>query len=60
MPWFFPLATLTAWLGVRAARTLRSEGGAGRTNAVWMLILMVLPLFFWVLTQYTAHTGIAP
>lgn len=54
MPWFLPLATVAAWLGVRAAHDLRSEGGNGRANAWWMLILMVLPLFFWLIAQFTS------
>ena len=52
MPWFFPLATLAAWLGVRAARDLRTEGETGRRNAWWMLALMFLPLFFWLIAQF--------
>jgi len=54
MPWFFPLATLAAWLGVRAARDLRSEGETGRASAWWMLVLMFLPLFFWLIAQVTS------
>ena len=60
MPWFFPLATIAAWLGVRAARDLRSEGEAGRRNAWWMLVLMALPLFFWLIAQFTSGGGIYP
>jgi hypothetical protein len=52
MPWFFPLATLAAWLGLRAARDLRTEGETGRRNARWMLVLMFLPLFFWLIAQF--------
>jgi hypothetical protein len=57
MPWFFPLATLVAWLGVRTARDLRSEGRAARTTARWMLALMSLPLVFWFIAQITAASG---
>ena len=52
MPWFLPLATMAAWLGVRAARDLRTEGEAGRRNAWWMLTLMALPLIFWLIAQF--------
>jgi hypothetical protein len=54
MPWFFPLATLTAWLGLRAARDLRIEGETGRRNAWWALVLTFLPLFFWLIAQVTS------
>ncbi|HJW34137.1 MAG TPA: hypothetical protein VJ505_12280 [Holophagaceae bacterium] len=52
MPWFLPLATLAAWLGIRAASDLRTTGETGRRNAWWMLILMFLPLFFWLIAQF--------
>ncbi|MFN7958924.1 MAG: hypothetical protein U0P46_11475 [Holophagaceae bacterium] len=57
MPWFFPLATLVAWLGVRNARSLRSEGRTARTTALWMLTLMSLPLLFWFIAQFTTASG---
>ncbi len=57
MPWFFPVATLVAWLGVRTARDLRSEGGAARTNALWLLLLMALPLLFWLIAQFATTSG---
>lgn len=57
MPWFFPLATLVAWLGVKTARDLRSEGRSARTAALWMLSLMSLPLVFWFIAQFTATSG---
>jgi hypothetical protein len=52
MPWFLPLASFAAWLGIRAARDLRTEGETGRRSAWWMLILMFLPLFFWLIAQF--------
>lgn len=55
MPWFLPLATFSAWLGTRAARDLRVEGETGRRNAWWMLVLMLLPLFSWLLAQVSAE-----
>ena len=58
MPWFLPLAALAAWLGARAARDLRAEGGASRPTAVWMLLLMLAPLFFWLVAQVTSHSGL--
>ena len=58
MPWFLPLAALTAWLGIRAARDLRVEGGASRRAAVWMLLLMWVPLFFWLVTQVASRLGL--
>ncbi|NWJ40999.1 MAG: hypothetical protein HXX12_08510 [Geothrix sp.] len=57
LPWFLPLATLVAWLGLRTARDLRAESGAGRKNAVWMLVLMFFPLFVWLMAQFTTHPG---
>lgn len=57
MPWFFPLATLVAWLGVRNVRSLRSEGRSARTRALWMLLLMSLPLIFWIIAQFTTTSG---
>jgi len=57
MPWFFPLASLVAWLGVRNARNLRSEGRSARTTARWMLALMSLPLIFWFIAQFTTNSG---
>jgi hypothetical protein len=39
-------------LGIRAARDLRTEGETGRRSAWWMLILMFLPLFFWLIAQF--------
>jgi len=57
MPWFFPVATLVAWLGVRTSRDLRSEGASARTSARWMLVLMTLPLVFWLITQVTSRIG---
>ena len=52
MPWFFPLATLSAWLGTRTAKDLRAEAGSGRKDALWVLALMLLPLFIWLLAQF--------
>jgi len=57
MPWFFPFATLIAWLGVRSARDLRSEGRAAWGNAIWLLILTTFPLFIWLIIQYTSRLG---
>lgn len=52
MPWFLPLAALAAWLGVRAALDLRAEKEAPRSSVAWMLILMSLPLLFWLIAQF--------
>jgi uncharacterized membrane protein YhaH (DUF805 family) len=57
MPWFFPVATLVAWLGVWTARDLRLEGRSARTNALWLLLLMALPLIFWLIAQFTTTSG---
>ena len=57
MPWFFPLATLVAWLGVRTVRNHRSEGRTARTTARWLLVLMSLPLVFWFIAQFTTTSG---
>jgi hypothetical protein len=59
MPWFLPLAALTAWLGTRAARSLHAEGGASRRAAAWMLLLMWVPLFFWLVTQIASRSGLS-
>lgn len=58
MPWFFPLAAFVAWLGVRSARELRAEAERARTNALWMLIVMFLPLLIWLANQVMAFLGI--
>ena len=52
MPWFLPLASFAAWLGVRAVRDSRIEGETGRRSAWWMLALMFLPLLFWLIAQF--------
>lgn len=57
MPWFFPLATFVACLGVKTARDLRSEGRSARTTGIWMLSLMSLPLVFWFIAQFTTTSG---
>ncbi|WP_243321631.1 hypothetical protein [Geothrix sp. SG200] len=57
MPWFFPFAALAAWLGLRAARALWNEGEGGRTSGWWMLILMLLPFFFWLIAQIQPREG---
>ncbi len=51
MPWFLPLAALTAWLGLRAVRDIRAEGEEGHAGGWWMLILTLLPLVFWLIAQ---------
>jgi len=57
MPWFFPLATLVAWLGLKTVRDRRSEGRSVRSTALWLLSLMALPLIFWFIAQVTTASG---
>ncbi len=60
LPWFFPVASLVAWLGLRSARDFRAEGRPGRRNAVWMAVLLSLPLLIWLVAQFAAQPGDLP
>jgi hypothetical protein len=52
MPWFLPLGAFMAWLGARSARQIKSEGGSGRSKAMWLITLMTIPLLCWFLAQF--------
>ncbi len=58
MPWFFPLATLVAWFGFHTTREARAEGPSGRSTARWLRALMLTPLIFWLLAQFTSNLGV--
>lgn len=60
LPWFFPIASLLAGLGLRSARDFRAEGRPGRKNAVWMVVLMGFPLLIWLMAQVAAQPGGLP
>ncbi len=60
MPWFFPLASFVAWLGMRSAHEMRHERGSANKNGIWMLVLMCVPLFAWLLVQFLSQPGGLP
>lgn len=55
MPWFFPVSILVAWFGFHTTRVSRTEGPAGRSGARWLRTLMLMPLIFWLIAQFSSN-----
>jgi hypothetical protein len=60
MPWFLPIGAFIAWLGCRTSQQVWNKGDTSRTQALWLIILMLFPLFCWLMTQFISPQGVHP
>jgi len=60
LPWFLPMALLSAFLGLDSIRGPREIDLESHSEARWLMVLMFVPLLIWLLVQFSPSNQVVP